>query len=207
MPDMPSVKYKYVGFSTFKREQMMEQNMTPRLTQIRGDNMIEGMTKEEFIAYYCENAGRSEDEILKYRVALPCACDEYEYVHWAMVTKDEGLIKHHMSFNSPAATKERMSRNDYYEFWEEHRDGIECTITPRLEYKGRKVKQSVENLRSKVLVLDVLWLMDDEDQYPGEFALTTQGGCCELFGLSGISWIASGDVTPNDIFKAVSKVL
>ena len=86
-----------------------------------------------------------------------------------------------------------------HEFWEEHRyrDGIECTITPRPEYKGRKVKPSVENLRGKVLVLDVLWLMDDEDQYPGEYALSTHGGCGELLHLAGTSWIASGDVSPN----------
>ena len=73
--------------------------------------MKEGMTKEEFIADYCGHTDMSVAEVMKYRVALPCACDEYKYVHWAMVTKDEGLIKHHMSFNSPAATKERMSRN------------------------------------------------------------------------------------------------
>lgn len=85
------------------------------------------------------------------------------------------------------------------EFWEEHRylNGVECTITPRPEYHGRKVRQSVENLRGKVMVLDVLWEFGDEDLYPGEFALSTHSGCGELYYLAGISWIASGDVTPN----------
>ena len=67
--------------------------------------MKEGMTKEEFISDYCGHTDMSVDEVMKYRVALPCACDEYKYVHWGMVFKDDELIKHHMLVNSTEAQK------------------------------------------------------------------------------------------------------
>ena len=67
--------------------------------------MKEGMTKEEFIAEYCRHRDTLVEDALKYRVALPCACDEYKYVHWAMVLKNGRCIESHMLYYSPEAQK------------------------------------------------------------------------------------------------------
>ena len=73
---------------------------------------------------------------------------------------------------------------------------VRCRIVMRPEYHGRKVKERCAALDGEVIDLQPLWLMDRDDPYPDEWALTTPGSCEELFRRAGISWIASGDVVP-----------
>ena len=66
--------------------------------------MTEGMTKEQFIAEYCAASNMPVEEIMETRVCLPCSCDEYDYKHWAMVTRDDGLIESHVTLYAPELT-------------------------------------------------------------------------------------------------------
>lgn len=79
--------------------------------------------------------------------------------------------------------------------WNNHRTSdtaVMCRITVRHEYNGCPAKPEAAALNGQVMKLAALWLMDDEDPYPGEWALGTSG----LLKSSGIGWIASGDVQP-----------
>lgn len=81
--------------------------------------------------------------------------------------------------------------------WEQYRSiPVRCKITMRETYNGNRIKPECLPLQGKELNLVSLWKMDNEDPYPGEYALTTPNSCRELYELGGITWIASGDVTP-----------
>ena len=60
------------------------------------------MTKEEFIAGYCQRSSISWDELGKYLVAMPCACGNEGCSGWAMVHNDDESIRHHLILYSPA---------------------------------------------------------------------------------------------------------
>lgn len=80
--------------------------------------------------------------------------------------------------------------------WGKHKvgEGVECTFTPRTAYKGRPMLQGMEEHAGQTVRLIALWQMDDNDPYPGEWALGAADRRSEIFGRM---WIASGDVTPN----------
>lgn len=83
--------------------------------------------------------------------------------------------------------------------WEKYRwaPQIECTFLPRETCEGMKLKPGFKKMSGKILLLSVLWKMDSEDQYPGEYALGAADKNTEdLFRRLNIRWIASGDVTP-----------
>lgn len=82
--------------------------------------------------------------------------------------------------------------------WELHRFGpaVQCKVSIRTEYEGRAVKPEAIALNGRVLMLRALWPMDEGDPYPGEWALGDGHGETALTD-AGITWIASGDVTPN----------
>ena len=75
-------------------------------------------------------------------------------------------------------------------------DKIMCRIKIRPEYEGRKARPKVQELNGQVLLMQVLWLQDSDDNYPGEYALEP----CDReirskwFEGTGIGWISSGDV-------------
>lgn len=79
--------------------------------------------------------------------------------------------------------------------WEAHRYGwpLEVIFTPRDEYKGRSMLTGMGEHRGTRLMVRVLWRMDDDDQYPGEYALGPADAAGDLLGRT---WLASGDVTP-----------
>lgn len=80
--------------------------------------------------------------------------------------------------------------------WEHHRysDGVLCEFRPRAEYKGRATKPGLTEKAGARFVLRALWLMEDDDAYPGEYALSTVDSCGGLMKTLGIAWVASGDV-------------
>lgn len=85
--------------------------------------------------------------------------------------------------------------------WEQHRygDGVLCEFRPRAEYQGRTTKPGMAEKAGTRFVLRTMWLMDDDDPYPGEYALSTIDSCGGLMEQLGIAWVASGDVVvlPN----------
>lgn len=80
--------------------------------------------------------------------------------------------------------------------WEKHRysDGVLCEFRPRSEYKGRAPKEGLAAKAGARFVLQTLWLMGDDEPYPGEYALSTPDSCASLMMGLGIAWVASGDV-------------
>lgn len=61
------------------------------------------MTKEEFIAGYCERSGLTWEYLSRHKVALPCACGEDGCDGWAMISNNEDSIKTHMELYFPSA--------------------------------------------------------------------------------------------------------
>jgi hypothetical protein len=85
--------------------------------------------------------------------------------------------------------------------WAQHRysDGVLCEFRPRAEYKDRATKPGMAEKAGTRFVLRTMWLMDEDDSYPGEYALSTVDSCGGLMETLGIAWVASGDVVvlPN----------
>jgi len=75
--------------------------------------------------------------------------------------------------------------------WAEHRiKPVECIYTPREQYKGRTLLPGHKELTGRRIKLVALWLMDENDPYPGEWAL----GKVDASAVFNRLWIASGDV-------------
>lgn len=72
----------------------------------------------------------------------------------------------------------------------EYHKNYTCIIKVRPLYKGCKVMECVTVLNERHYIMKPLWLMDDEDPYPGEWAMS----CEKYHEDSGRSWIASGDL-------------
>jgi len=53
------------------------------------------MTKEEFIAGYCEKSKLTWDELKATQVALSCACGDSDCSGWAMVTNTPESVRDH----------------------------------------------------------------------------------------------------------------
>jgi hypothetical protein len=71
---------------------------------------------------------------------------------------------------------------------------VACRLTLRETYLGMSLKTEVAALRGAVVHLTPLWQCEDDERYPGEWALGDARGH-DALGEAGISWIASGDVT------------
>lgn len=80
--------------------------------------------------------------------------------------------------------------------WADHKiKPVECVYMPREQYRGRELRSDQKALTGRRIKLVALWLMDESDPYPGEWALTSSGGtCAEVYRVFGLAWIASGDV-------------
>lgn len=79
--------------------------------------------------------------------------------------------------------------------WQRHRygPGVEVEFAPRAEYRGRKAIPTLAALAGARLWVRPLWLMDEHDPYPGEWALGHPDRRSDVIG--GLIWIASGDVS------------
>ena len=95
--------------------------------------------------------------------------------------------------------------------WEQHRydAGVLCEFRPRAEYKGRATRPGMMEKAGTRFVLRTLWLMDNDDPYPGEFALSTCDSASdgELMRVLDIHWVASGDVVAVSIVNPASPLL
>ena len=80
--------------------------------------------------------------------------------------------------------------------WVDHRiNPVDCVYMPREQYKGRELLPGHKELTGRRIKLVALWIMDENDPYPGEWALTSGGEtCAEVYRVFGLAWIASGDV-------------
>jgi hypothetical protein len=68
-----------------------------------------------------------------------------------------------------------------------------ATFTPRPEYKNRPALPDLLEHSGTVLKCRIGWQMDEEDPYPGEWAVISAFPDDPL--LLGRTWIASGDLT------------
>lgn len=82
--------------------------------------------------------------------------------------------------------------------WEAHRygEGVLCEFRPRAEYRGCELKPGLAEKAGTRLVLRTMWLMDEDDSYPGEYALSSVDSCGGQIKPLGLDWVASGDVVP-----------
>lgn len=79
--------------------------------------------------------------------------------------------------------------------WSAHRtSGVQCRIKVRPAFRGSPALPCFLEKNGTELTLVAVWLMDEDDKYPGEWALSTDSTCRGLYESIGISWIASGDV-------------
>ncbi len=71
-----------------------------------------------------------------------------------------------------------------------------CVVRQRKEYKDRPLRESCEILEGiKLEGMLASWLMDEDDPYPGEFAMCpTRRVEMEIFAKAEVYWIASGDL-------------
>jgi len=72
-----------------------------------------------------------------------------------------------------------------------------CRINMRSPYKGRTIKPECGPLQGKIVELQSMWLQDDEDNYPGEWAMgpyEVNGESAILLTKAIIPWISSGDL-------------
>lgn len=73
--------------------------------------------------------------------------------------------------------------------FEQHKiDPIKCIFAPREEFDGRALLPELREHIGETVYLVASWQMDDQDKYPGEWALVAKGGL-----IFGRTWIASGD--------------
>jgi hypothetical protein len=59
------------------------------------------MTKDEFIADYCERSRIPWEKLQQYKTCLPCECGESCCTGWAMIPNEEGAIRTHLFFHGP----------------------------------------------------------------------------------------------------------
>jgi len=68
---------------------------------------------------------------------------------------------------------------------------VKVKFTPRPEFEGMAIHPDVVQYIGQEVTVVPMFMMDDDDKYPGEWALTNE----ENKGIFGRLWIASGDVT------------
>ena len=86
---------------------------------------------------------------------------------------------------------DEMSKFDWESYC--HGRAVECKFTPRKTCRGMAMRQELESRIGETLNLTPLFLMGDNDKYPGEWALGAADRRSDVFGRA---WVASGDVTP-----------
>lgn len=67
----------------------------------------------------------------------------------------------------------------------------ECLIDIRPTFNGRPARPSALALNGKTMTLEALWIGDDDDPYPGEWAM---GLPFDPASVDSPNWLASGDV-------------
>ncbi len=83
-----------------------------------------------------------------------------------------------------------MTNQDKIEQFAKYR----CRLSFRPEYAGNSVKPECADHNGKEVTLSAGWLMDDDDKYPGEWAMTYVKFDDPLLKEMDIGWIASGDI-------------
>lgn len=77
----------------------------------------------------------------------------------------------------------------------QHHQNVRVMLRSRPTYKGRAVKPGALALDGQTFDLMVGWLMDEDDPYPGEWALVPRDRETSLrLYEADMGWIASGDV-------------
>lgn len=74
-------------------------------------------------------------------------------------------------------------------------DHVLVRVNQRATYKGRPLKPSANAISGEEVLMEVMWMMDDDDPYPGEWALSpVDDAIRHRFYDHHVGWVASGDV-------------
>lgn len=72
---------------------------------------------------------------------------------------------------------------------------VACRLKPRTEFHGRPIKEKIKPFIGAKLLLTVGWIMDENDPYPGEYALFgADKASKDIIDAMDTTWIASGDI-------------
>jgi hypothetical protein len=87
--------------------------------------------------------------------------------------------------------------------WELYRwhtgKSVQCVFNPRPTWGGQPLKPGMEELRGRTMLLTVCWKCEDDEKYPGEYALEgADPDTIDLLRSVNVTWIASGDVLVKD---------
>lgn len=84
--------------------------------------------------------------------------------------------------------------------WQDHHlwtsAPVLCRVAIRKDYKGRQIRPEALAIDGMEIELMAGWMMEDDDPYPGEWALQPPVRLSEQADLfrRAVGWIASGDV-------------
>lgn len=83
------------------REKLLRQESQYLAEQVDAKIMKIGMTAEEFEKRYCSLSRITIEQYRKWRVTLPCECDDSGCEGWASIQNDPDAIAAHKRFYSP----------------------------------------------------------------------------------------------------------
>ena len=70
-----------------------------------------------------------------------------------------------------------------------------CRIKIRPSFDGREVKPGMWEHDGKEFVLQVMWIQDENDKYPGEYAWAdSYRSKVKMNDVMNIGWISGGDI-------------
>jgi hypothetical protein len=74
----------------------------------------------------------------------------------------------------------------------------------RTEYNGRLIKYHLKDQNGIELIVMAIWLQDERDPYPGEWAMATMndGRFGEFLRKHNVRWVSSGDL---EIIEAIRR--
>ena len=73
-------------------------------------------------------------------------------------------------------------------------ESVLCEFRPRPEYMGKILKPELVDKVGQLILLIPMWLMGEDDPYPGEYALSSPASHSALMRqMFGVAWLASGD--------------
>ena len=94
--------------------------------------------------------------------------------------------------------------------WDQHRwsggPSVSCIFTPRATWRGNPMKSQLIPLMGEEMFLVSSWRCQDDEKYPGEFALEgADDRTRAMLREAEVTWIASGDVTPLEPYIHIKR--
>ena len=112
-----------------------------------------------------------------------------QFSEWSSISPNNHSLIQRNADNQPLYKAYSTSyKIELYEMYQ-------CKIKSRPEFKGRKIRDDLDRLDRMEFNLFAMWLQDNEDPYPGEFAMGETGtNALSIASDNKLVWISSGDV-------------